>query len=147
MVQWGNTRHRPRHGTQFVIEYPTNRNTEQFLQENEITVFWPRLYNSLPKYLRAIESVKTEKLEFKLDEFPEFIPDEPKMPNYVTATRSNSSTDHAVISSAGSRNLPKWWSRQLGHRAGLTTSIPLQVNQVSMYVHLYICIYDVIRKF
>ena len=40
------------------IQYPTNRNTTQSLQENAITVFGPRLYNSLPKYLRDIESVK-----------------------------------------------------------------------------------------
>ena len=42
------TRKHPRHGRQCVIQYPTNRNTAQSLQENEITVFGPRLYNSLP---------------------------------------------------------------------------------------------------
>ena len=46
------TRKHPRHGTQYVIQYPTNRNPGQSLQENAITVFAPRLYNSLPKYLR-----------------------------------------------------------------------------------------------
>ena len=46
-------------GTQFIIQYPTNRNPAQSLQKNAITVFGPRLYNSLPKYLRDIESVKT----------------------------------------------------------------------------------------
>ena len=51
----------PRHGTQCVIQYPTKRNPAQSLQENAITVFGPRLYNSLPKYLTDIESVKTEK--------------------------------------------------------------------------------------
>ena len=55
------TRKHPRHGTQCVIQYPTNRNPAQSLQENALTVFiGPRLYNSLPKYLREIESVKTE---------------------------------------------------------------------------------------
>ena len=53
------TRKHPRHGTQCVIQYPTNRNPAQSLEENAITVFEPRLYNSLPKYLRDIESVKT----------------------------------------------------------------------------------------
>ena len=48
-----------RHGTQCVIQYPTNINPAQSLQENAITVFGPRLYSSLPKYLRDIESVKT----------------------------------------------------------------------------------------
>ena len=43
--------------------------------------FGPRLYNSLPRYLRDIESVRTEKLKFELVKFLELIPDEPKMPN------------------------------------------------------------------
>ena len=81
------TRKHPRHGTQCVIQYPTNRNPAQSLQGNAITVVGPRLYNSLPKYLRDIESVKTEK--FKL----ELIPDEPKMHNYVTVLGSNSILD------------------------------------------------------
>ena len=32
------TRKHPRHGTQYVIQYPTNRNQAQSLQENAITV-------------------------------------------------------------------------------------------------------------
>ena len=43
-----------------------NRNPAQSLQENAITVFGPRLYNSLPKYLRDIGSVIPEKFEFEL---------------------------------------------------------------------------------
>ena len=50
-----------------VIQYLTNRNPAQSLQENVITVFGIRLYNSLPKYLRDIESVKTEKFKFELE--------------------------------------------------------------------------------
>ena len=63
------TRKHPRHGTQCVIQYPINRNPAQSLQENGITVFRPRLYNSLPKYLRDIESFKTEKFKLELDKF------------------------------------------------------------------------------
>ena len=48
---------------------------------------------SLPKYLRDIEGVEIAKSKFKLDKFLELIPDEPKMPNYVTAARSNSILD------------------------------------------------------
>ena len=87
------TRNHPRHGTQCVVQYPTNRNPAQSLQENAITVFGPRLYNSLPKYLRDIESVKTEILKFELDKFLNTIPDQPKMPNYVTASGSISILD------------------------------------------------------
>ena len=83
------TRKHPGHGTQRVIQYPTNRNPAQSLQANAITVFGPRFYNSLPKYLRDIESVKTEKFKLKLDKFLELIPDQPKMPNYVTTSGSN----------------------------------------------------------
>ena len=67
------TRKHPRHGTQCVIQYPTNRNQAQSLQENAITVLGPRLYNSLPNYLRDIESVKTEKFKFELKKFLELI--------------------------------------------------------------------------
>ena len=63
------TRKHPRHGTQRVLQYPTNRNPAQSHQENAITVFGPRLFNSLPKYLWDIESVKTEKFKFELDKF------------------------------------------------------------------------------
>ena len=56
-------------------------------------MFGPRLYNSLRKYLRDIENVKIEKFKFELHKFLELIPDEAKMPNYVTAARSNSILD------------------------------------------------------
>ena len=75
------------------FQYPTNRNPAKSLQENAIIVFGPRFYNSLPKYLRHMESVKTEKLKFQLDKFLELIPDQPKMPNFVTASGSNSILD------------------------------------------------------
>ena len=83
----------PRHGTQCVIQYSTDRNPAKSLQENAINVFGTRLYNSLPKYLRDIESVKTEKFRIELDKFLQLIPDEPKTPNYVTASESNSILD------------------------------------------------------
>ena len=93
MLHTKKTSKHPRHVTQCVIQYPTNRNPAQSLQENAITVFGPRLYNSLLKYLRDIESVKSEKFNFELDKFLELIPDEPKMSNYVTASGSNSILD------------------------------------------------------
>ena len=83
----------PRHGTQCVIQYPTNRNPAQSVQENAITAFGPRLYNSFTKYLRDIDSVKIEKFKFEPDKFLELIPDEPNMPNYVTVSGSNSILD------------------------------------------------------
>ena len=94
------TRKHPRHGTQCVIQYPTNNDPAQSLQENAITVYGSQLYNSSPKYLRDIESVKTEKFKFELDKFLELIPDQPKMPNYVTASGSNSILDQLTHLSA-----------------------------------------------
>ena len=86
-------RKHPRHGTQCAIQYPTNRNPAQSLQENALTVLGPRLYNSLPTYLRDIKSVKTEKFKFELEKFLALIPDESKLPNYVTASGSDSILD------------------------------------------------------
>ena len=70
--------------------------------------FGPRLYNSLPEYLRDIESVKSEKFKFELDKFIDTIPDEPKILNYVTASGSNSIFDqlthlraHGIYHSGG----------------------------------------------
>ena len=83
----------PRHGTQCVIQYPTNRYPAQSLQENTITMFGLRLYDSLPKYLRNMESVKTKKIKFETDNFLEIIPDEPQMINYVTSARTNNILD------------------------------------------------------
>ena len=83
------TRKHSRHGTQCVIQYLTNRHPAQSFQENAITVFGPRLYNSLPKYLRDIEVLKLK----KLGKFLELIPDQPKTPNHVTASGSNSILD------------------------------------------------------
>ena len=116
-------RHR-RHGTQCVIQYPTYRNPQQFLQENAITVFGPRLYNSLPKYLRDIESVKTEKFTFELDKFLELLISQ-KCPCHRIRKQLHPRPAH---SSEGSRNLPKCWSPWLCHGAVLAASKPLQVH-------------------
>ena len=68
------TRNYLRHETQCVIEFPTNKNPAQSRQKNAITVFEPPFHNSLPKYLRDIEKVKTEKEKIELDKFLELIP-------------------------------------------------------------------------
>ena len=80
----------PKTWNTMLIQYSTNRNPAESLQENAVTVFGPRLYNSLSKYLRVIESAKTEKFKFELDKFLELIPDEPKMRYCIPASGSNS---------------------------------------------------------
>ena len=47
----------------------------------------------MDKILRDIEIVKTEKFKFELDKFLDTFADQPKMPNYVSASRSNSILD------------------------------------------------------
>ena len=152
------SRKRQRHGSQCVIQYPTNKNPAQSLQENAIIVFGPRLYNSLPKNLRDIESVKTEKFKFELVKFLELIPDEPKMPNYVTASWSNSILDQlthlrarGIYQSDGV--LPQWRQELTQLRLELTqllhelTQLRLELTQLRQilvqltYIHIYIYIY------
>ena len=123
-------RKHPTHGTQCVIEYTINRNSARSLQENSITVFGPRLCNSLTKYLWDIESVETEKFKFEFDKFLELIPHETKMPN-VTVARSNSMLDELSYRKEGPRNLQQRWSLRLGLGAGLTAPETLQIFPVS----------------
>ena len=75
-----------------------------------ITEFGPRLHNSLHKYPRDIESFKTEIFKFEFKNFLELIPDEPKMPNYVTAARSNSILDQLSRRRAHGIYEGGWWS-------------------------------------
>ena len=79
-----------RHGTQCVIQYPTNRNPALRKCNNCV---WASIVQLIAKYIRDNESVKTEHFKFELDKFLELIPDEPKMNNYVTASGSNSILD------------------------------------------------------
>ena len=90
------------------------------------------LYYSLPRYLRNIKSDKTEKFKFELDKFLGFIPDEPKMLNYVTAARSNGIPDQQSQFRAQGiyQGGPwRWWSLRIGDGAVLAVSKPLQVSR------------------
>ena len=84
-------------------------NPAQSFQENAITVFGPRLYNSLPKYLRDSESVKTEKLKFL-----ELISDQPKMRMQLCHRIRKQEHPRPAHSSEGSRNLLEFTKVQHG---------------------------------
>ena len=58
---------------------------------------WDSVVQLVAKYLRYIESVETKKFKFELDKFLDLIPDGHKMPNYVTAARSNSIQDQLSL--------------------------------------------------
>ena len=88
------TRKHPRHRTHWVIQYPTNRNPAQSLQENAITVFGPRLYNSLPKYLRDIKSVKLKNSNLSSTSF--------STPFLISQKCSTMSPHHEAIASSTS---------------------------------------------
>ena len=69
MAQW-DTKYKPGSMEHSVYNpVPDQQKPSTITTSNAITVFGPRLYNSLPKYLRDIESVKTEKFKFELDKF------------------------------------------------------------------------------
>ena len=101
--------------TKSVIQCPTNRNPAQLIQENAITVFRRQLYNSLPKYLRDIESVKTEKFKFELNNIRahSWWAQNAQLCHCIRKQQHTRSAN----SSEGSRNLPNWgspWLTQVG---------------------------------
>ena len=122
------TRKHRRHRMQGIIQYPTNRNPSQSLPENAITIFGPGLYNSLPKYRRDIKSLKTEKIQIWAQQSSRAHSWWAKnaQPCHRIRKQQHPRSAH---SSEGSRNLPKWWSPRLGHRAVLAASKPLQVSK------------------
>ena len=121
------TRKYPRHGTQCNIQYPTNRNPAQSLQENAITELGPPLYNSLLKYLRDIEVLKLKNSNLRSTNFWSSFLMSPNCPTMSPRQEAIASSTSSLI--WGSRNLPKWWSSRLGHRAVLAASKPLQVSK------------------
>ena len=94
-----------------------------FTLREKIVEFDP--YKSLPKYLRDVDSVETKKIIFELDKCLELIPDQPKIPNYVAASLSNSIL-HQLTHLRAQGIYPKWWSPRLGHGAVLAASKPLK---------------------
>ena len=125
----------------YIIPHATNGNRARSPKQNacNITVFGPRLYNSLPIYLRDIESVKTEKFIIKLDKFLDLIPDEPKMPNSVSAPRS-----YSIQDLLGLKEFITACEFQIRPRSSLscfetTPSIPsMQVASVNSFLSKYV---------
>ena len=91
MGQWGTNKNQKSPKTRNTVRYSvSNKQKPSTIPSRECNnCIWPRLYNSLPKYLRDIESVKIEKFIFELDKFLELFPDQPKIPHYVTAAGRN----------------------------------------------------------
>ena len=122
------TRKHPKHGTQCFIQYPTITNPAQFLQENAITV----LCLGCTTHCQNIWTSKVLKLKnsnFELDEFLELILREPKMPNYVTAARSNSIIDQLSHLRAQKIYQGGGVPYSIGHGARLAASKSLQVSK------------------
>ncbi len=63
------------------------------IRHHSLPVVGPRLYNSLPGYLRNINSVNSEIFKNRLDNFLKHVPDEPNLDHYRTAAESNSIDD------------------------------------------------------
>ena len=54
---------------------------------------WATVVQLVAKISERHRKCKTEKFKFELDKFLDTVPDQPKMPNYVTASGSNSILD------------------------------------------------------
>ena len=74
----------------------------QNLRESSFQIQGPRLFNCIPKSVRAVTKVSVDEFKQHLDKFLEKLPDEPKVDNYipsacniVTASPSNSVVDLA----------------------------------------------------
>ena len=63
------------------------------IRYHSLSVVGPRLYNSLPRYLRNLNDVTTETLKNRLDKFLKSVPDKPNLDHYRTAADTNSVDD------------------------------------------------------
>ena len=84
------------------------RSTYQSLIASSLSVQGPRLFNSLPRYIRNINNYTKDYFKQKLDEFLSRIPDEPLIPNYVGMRRAQSNSLVDMIKSIGLNELDGW---------------------------------------
>ena len=61
-------------------------------REASLAIRGPRLYNSLPKYLRNITGVSVESFKRRLDKYLLQLPDEPSVDGYYGMRSSNSNS-------------------------------------------------------
>ena len=78
----------------------------------------PKTWNWLCYRVPTTQQTETQHNQFELHKFQELIHDEPKMPNYVTVTRSNSILDQLYLIE-GFKDLQRRWSLRLGCGSGL----------------------------
>ena len=89
MVQW-DTKLKPENIQDMEHSaYPTNSSVSN--KQKPSTINSRKCKNCI--WASVVQLVKTGKFKFELDKFLELIPDQPKMPNYVTASGSNSILD------------------------------------------------------
>ena len=102
------TRKHPRHGTQCLIQSPTNRNPAQSIKENAITVFGPRLHNCLSDCQNIRETAKVLKLKnlnVGSTNFYSLFLMSPKYPTVIPQQEATASSASYVI--VGLKELPK----------------------------------------
>ncbi|MPC28336.1 hypothetical protein E2C01_021537 [Portunus trituberculatus] len=63
------------------------------IRYHSLSVVGPKLYNSLPGYLRNSTNVSAETFKNRLDMFLKFVPDEPSLDHYRTPAHTNSIDD------------------------------------------------------
>ena len=96
-----------RHGRKCKLRN-VERSTYQSLISSSLSVQGPRLFNSLPRYIRNINNCTKDYFKQKLDEFLSRIPDEPLIPNYVGMRRAESNSLVDIIKSIGLNELDGW---------------------------------------
>ena len=89
-----------RRGRECLIPASRGRQAIQSLRDQSFQMAGPKLFNSLPRYLRDLKKISIEEFKEKLDQFLASLPDHPKIGdlvpnicNQTTAKPSNSLTD------------------------------------------------------
>ena len=90
------TRSNPRHGTQCVIEYPTNKHPAQSPPENAVTV-GSLLYNLLPEYLREIYNLNQKNSNLSSTNFINSFLMSPKCPTVSPQQKATTSRISSLI--------------------------------------------------
>ena len=90
------TRKHPRHGTQCVIQYPTNRAQHNPFKRMQ-SLIWASVVQLVAKISERLESVKTEKFKFELDKFRELILISQKCPTMSPHQEAIASSTSSLI--------------------------------------------------
>ena len=90
-----------------LCQIPSLKPKERKKREYSFQVTGPRLFNSLPKYLRGIKKCSVEEFKEKLDELLGRVPDEPKIGGLMPM---NFQQSNSIIHQLPKRRLSPSWA-------------------------------------